>query len=196
VRWEVVPVIFGLAGAAGGALDALLAEVVVGRYGDSAGVCAFIGGGIGLGIGATLCVSRKLLVRLTAAPVLGVAGYFLLMCIGSLAYGERLPRLGELPTDWFALYLAAPAAPVLVLAHHLHLRWRERGRSAYASLPLYAVLGALSGSLFWLKHSDVVAGLLDGALYGLCQHVAMMAALGLEKWRGEPEAAQGFSPRQ
>lgn len=196
MRWEFVPVLFGLAGAAGGALDALLTEAVAGRYGDTAGACAFIGGGIGLGIGSTLCVSRRLLVRLPAAPVLGVAGYFLLMCVGSLAYGDRLPRLGELPTDEFALYLAAPAAPVLVLAHHLHLRLRERGRSAYASIPLYAVLGALSGAVFWVKHSDVLAGLLDGALYGLCQHVAMMVAQGLEKWRAEPEAAQGFSPRQ
>lgn len=181
--------VFGLAGAAGGALDALLTEAVVGRYGDTAGACAFIGGGIGLGVGAALCVSRRLLVRLPAAPVLGVAGYFLLLCIGALAYGERLPRVGELPTDEFALFLAAPAAPVLVLAHHLHLRMRDRGWSPYAGMPLYAGMGALSGILFWLKHSDVVTGLLDGALYGLCQHVAMMVALRLEKWRAEPEPA-------
>jgi hypothetical protein len=197
MRWEFVPVIFGLAGAAGGALDALLSGVVMGKYGDTAGICAYIGGGIGLGIGGAMCLSRRFWVRLVAAPFFGVAGYFLLVCVSCLAGGDRdLPGLGKLLEDEFARYLAAPAAPVLVAAHHFHLRLRDRGRSPYASMALYAVMGAISGSIFWTQEGHVAAGLLDGALYGLCQHVGMIVALGLEKWRAEPEAAQGLSPRQ
>lgn len=198
MRWEVVPVLFALAGAVGGALDAKLSGVLMSReYGTMAAVCAYIGGGIGLGIGAAMCVSRRFWVRIGSAPFLGIVGYSVVVCLMCLVDGDRnLPDLKKMIGDEFALFLAAPAAPVLVLAHHLHLRLRDRRVSPYASMPLYAILGAISGSVFWFKNEHFLAGLLDGALYGMGQHVAMMAALGLEKWRAEPVEAQGFSPRQ
>src|SRR5262245_48854484 len=103
MRWEIAPVLFALAGAAGGALDALLSGVVMGRYGDKAGICAYIGGGIGLGIGCAMCLSRRFWLRVGAAPLLGVAGYFLLVCVASLIDGDRdLPGLGKLLEDEFA----------------------------------------------------------------------------------------------
>jgi hypothetical protein len=197
VRWEFVPVLFALAGAVGGALDALLSQVVMGKYGSEAAWCAYIGGGIGLGIGCAMCLSRRFWVRVGSAPFLGVAGYFAAMCLMCLVDREKdIPGLNRLAEDVFARYLAAPAAPILVLAHHLHLRLRDRGVSPVVSMPLYGLLGAVSGSIFWFIWEPFFPGLLNGALYGLCQHVAMMAALGLERWRSEPEAAQGFSPRQ
>ena len=73
---------------------------------------------------------------------------------------------------------------------------RNRGWSPFASTALYAALGAISGSVFWIEWGHLAAGLLNGALYGLLQHVEMMVALGLDKGRAEPEAAQGVSPRQ
>ena len=191
MRWEIVPVIFGLAGAVGGALDALLSGVVMGEYGDAAGICAYIGGGIGLGIGSAMCVSRRYWVRLLLAPLFGAAGCFLMMCLSSLMAGHTdLPPLKRILTDEFAMYLGAPAAVVLVGAHHLSLRLCERRKSPFVGLAVYCGLGALSGSLFWLREGHLAAGLLNGALYGLCQHVAMMVALGLEKWRAEPEAVK------
>jgi hypothetical protein len=98
--------------------------------------------------------------------------------------------------DEFAWKLAAPAALVLVAAHHLHLRMRARRVSPYVSTAVYGFMGALSGSVFWYGGEDFGLGLLNGVIYGFLQHIAMMVALGLERWRGEPEAAQGFSPRQ
>ncbi len=197
MRWEFVPVLFAVAGAVGGALDAKLSGIVMGKFGDEAVTCAYIGGGIGLGIGCAMCLSRRFWIRVGSAPVLGMAGYFAAVCLMCLVTGDKdFPQLNKIFQDGFAVHLAAPAAPVLVVAHHFHLRLRDRGVSPYASMPLYALLGAISGSVFWFVMRPFFAGLLDGALYGVCQHVAMMAALGLEKWRAEPEAPQGFSPRQ
>src|SRR5690349_4089372 len=98
----------------------------MGKYGDVAGDCAYIGGGIGLGIGSALCLSRRFWVRVGSAPFLGVAGYFLMACASCLAAGDTdLPPLKRLLEDKFAMYLAVPAATVLVAAHHLYLRLRQ-----------------------------------------------------------------------
>jgi hypothetical protein len=133
-----------------------------------------------------MCLSRRAWIGILSSPFLGVAGYFLTGSLSCLISGKELAQWKDLFQDDFALYLAAPAAPLLVAAHHLHLRLRKRGLSPFVGTLIYGVLGALSGSVFWYREGYFAAGLLDGALYGLVQHVAMLCALGIEKWRIAP----------
>lgn len=186
MRWEVVPIVFGLAGATGGALNAMLSEALIGKpYTGLEGICAVIGGGFG--IGSAMCLSRKAWICLVSSPVFGVAGYLILMAAcGWITEGEVL-SLKDLLRDEFAWRLAAPAGFVLVAAHHLHLRMRARGISPFVSAASYALMGALSGSVFWVGR-ELGPGLLNGVLYGLLQHIAMMVSLGVESWRVEPES--------
>jgi hypothetical protein len=169
-RWAVVPILFGLGGAVGGAADALLSEFLIHRYGDEWVYCGWIGGGIGLGVGTALSVFPWPWLAVPAAVPLGVIGYVAMSCMAEM----KAPRFGwsDIVNDDF-FPLAAPAAPVLVLAHLLYLRW-GRGWPLASALG-YALLGALSGSVFWWRH-EFAMGLLNGAVYGLFQFAAMRAA--------------------
>jgi hypothetical protein len=184
MRWSTAPLILAAAGAVGGTLDAHLSQLTMGKYGEDAVVCAYVGGGIGLGIGATLCLPGRWGWGLIAAPFLGVLGYLLSLTLCCVVDGAKdFPKLSELVHDPFALYLAAPAAPLLVLGHRLYLRMTSRGRAPVVGLPLYAAFGALSGLLFWILFEHPWTGLLDGALYGLAQHAGISCARGIDRWR-------------
>ncbi len=189
MKWHTAPILLAFAGALGGVLDAMLSQVVMGEYGDTKEACAWIGGGIGLGIGVSLCVSRRAWLGVGFAPVLGVAGYFASLSVFGFTHGEKPPTWKDLWADDFAGYLAAVAAPVLTAAHHLYLK-RFRGKLPLAAaVALYGALGALSGSAFWAKMDSgrhFWAGLLDGVVYGWTQHAGLLLALGLEAWRAEP----------
>lgn len=190
MRWESAPVVFAAAGALGGGSDAVLSQALIGRYGDEVWICSFIGGGIGLGIGAALSISKRVWVNVVAAPFLGVAGYMSAMSLYALISHSKLPALKHLLEDGFALYLAAIAAPVLVVAHGRYLALPPGKAASWAAPALYLVFGALSGSVFWWKMEDpfvhvgpFLVGLLDGALYGLVQHAGMIVIRRLESWR-------------
>jgi len=113
-----------------------------------------------------------------------VLGYLMSMSLNGVVDGGRdLPKLSELFKDEFAMHLAAPAAPILILGHRLYLRLTAAGRPAVIGIPLYAVFGALSGLPFWIKFENPWTGLLDGALYGLVQHAGLTCARGIDRWR-------------
>ena len=188
-RWGVLPVVFAAAGAAGGAADALVSEAIIGNYGSEVVGCAWIGGGIGLGVGAALALSRRAWIGVPLAPVLGAAGYLMAgITLSSLEGHPEFPSLGNLSRDEFLKLLAAVAAPVLVFAHHLWLRWEAVRRSSPRSVVLFAVLGAVSGSAFWAKMSDgageFAMGLLNGAIYGGFQYAAIRVARTMACRRG------------
>jgi hypothetical protein len=184
MRWSTAPLLLALAGAVGGVLDSQLSQLTMGKFGEDAVPCAYIGGGIGLGIGAALCLPGRWGWSVLAGPVLGVLGYLMSMSLSFLVDGGRdLPKLSEVFKDEFAMYLAAPAAPILVLCHRLYLRLTAAGRPAVVGIPLYAVFGALSGFLFWIMFGHPWTGLLDGALYGLVQHAGLTCARGIDRWR-------------
>ena len=185
VRWSVVPIVFALGGAVGGATDALFSELVSGRYGEEWEYCAWIGGGIGLGIGTALALLPRSFWAVPLAAPLGMLGYVLSTGLWQFLHDGRIrtASLGDLVDDVFALPLAAVAAPVLTLAHGLYLR-HGKDRPLPSALG-YAVFGALSGSVFWWG-KNLALGLANGAIYGLFQLAAMRAALAIGRRGGRP----------
>jgi len=184
MRWGTAPLLLAIAGAIGGALDAGLSQLTMGSYGDEAVWCASIGGGIGLGIGAALCIPGRPRWGLLASPLLGATGYMMSMSLMFfLGKSRAFPTWGEMITDPFALNLAAPAAFILAVAHRLYLRRWSAGKPPWQGLPLYAALGALSGLWFWIRFEHPWGGLLNGALYGLVQHAGMTCVRSLDRWR-------------
>ncbi len=184
-RLGVYHLVLGLAGAAGGALDAVVSHVVEGNFLGTAGACAWIGGGIGLGIGTTLALTRRWWAAIPLAPALGFLGYGVAGTLATVVEGRpEWPSLGELLNDEFACRLAAVAAPVLVLAHLLFLSVRGWKRGVLHGVWLYAVLGAISGSVFWYFYNNdrsmLPTGLLNGAVYGQLQLLGMLTAHRLE----------------
>jgi hypothetical protein len=191
----MLPLVFAAAGTAGGAADALASEAIIGNYGSEVVGCAWIGGGIGLGIGVALVLSRRAWIGVPLSPILGAAGYLMAgITFSSLEGRPEFPSLGNLSRDEFLKLLAAVAAPVLVFAHHLWLRWEAVRRSSPRSVVLFAVLGAVSGAAFWAKMSNAggefAMGLLNGAIYGVFQYAAVRVARTMACGRGPGEGAR------
>jgi len=196
-RWGMLPLVFAAAGAAGGVADALASEAIIGRYGGDAESCAWIGGGIGLGIGAALSLSRRWWIGVPLAPFLGAAGYAMMAIVCNALHGERwFPRTKDLLEDGFLSELAAVAAPVLVLGHLVWLRWTRLRGSLPLSIAFYSWLGAVSGSVFWWDFGkgpvsrEFAMGLLNGAIYGLFQLAAMRVARAMASGPGPAEEAR------
>lgn len=182
-----MPILFCLAGAAGGALEALLSQVLVGDFGNEAEDLAILFGGVGLLIGLAMCLSRKAWVATALSPVLGV-GWAVAVATAFHGAGSPLSILKLLTETEPVWLLTVPGIPILVLAHHGYLHAMKRGWTAAVGLAIYGTAGALSQVLVWNRVETIGAGLVNGALFGFLQHIAMMAALGVEKWRAESES--------
>lgn len=118
MSWSIAPLLFGLAGAAAGALDALLSGVVISKYGNDIVKCVYVGGGIGLGIGSAMCLSRKARVCILSSPLLGAAGYFLTISVESIIGRAQLPQWeGNYPIAF--QYIPGFFAPTLRSSLHV-----------------------------------------------------------------------------
>ncbi|MGH7150215.1 MAG: hypothetical protein ACREIU_05940 [Planctomycetota bacterium] len=180
MRWVLLPLLLAAAGALAGVVDAVVAQTLLDRYwSDLYAACAWIGGGIALGIGISLALALRLWGLVLLAPFFGAAGYATAVVFAANLGGDHVPTLQEFLKDPFTTRLAAVAAPVLVAAHLSYARATWLRASLRRAIGFYAVLGALSGSVFWAGvprfswaaafRTEFWVGLLCGAFYGLVQ---------------------------
>jgi hypothetical protein len=69
---------------------------------------------------------------------------------------------------------------VLTVTHDRFLAWRGRLAGWTFSPLVFGVLGAVSGTVFWIRHNDLLLGWVCGAVYGLAQLGGLFAAVAVD----------------